>query len=251
MEEMERFARLFGSSNHNHRASGRENGKQKIGVFLIDNSVLFRQGVRLALSEEEDIKVLGETDVNEEAVSMIEAYSPDVILLEVNSSLSDGFQLARRIGQRLPTTSIIGLSSHPEGNHIFLAIKSGMVAYLSKDVSPECLAKVIKSVFMGDYPINESILAKPDIASKLLSQFESYTSNGEELGVLAAPLTPREVQILSYVAGGNGNKQIAYDLKISEQTVKNHLTSILRKLTANDRTHAVVLAMRHGFISIK
>ncbi len=246
---MESLTTLLEASDR--KAWHKQEETQKIGVFLVDNSVLFRQGVRLALWEEENIKVLGECDVSGQSLSMIEAYSPDVVLLEVDSNLSDGFHLASRIAQRLPTTSVIGLSSYPDGSHLFPAIKAGMAAYLSRDVSPESLAKVIRRVFKGDYPISENILAKPEVASKLLNQFETYAVNGEEMETLAAPLTPREIQILSYVAAGNGNKQIAYDLKISEQTVKNHLTSILRKLAANDRTHAVVLAMRHGFISIK
>jgi len=144
---------------------------------------------------------------------------------------------------------VIALASNPDDDQLFQAIKGGIVAYLSKDVSAEELAGAIGRITQGERPINESLLIRPKVAEQVLRRFQDMSLMGT-METVATPLSPRETEILKLVAEGNANKRIAYTLKISEQTIKNHITSILRKLNANDRTHAVVTAIRQGWISV-
>jgi two-component system response regulator DegU len=117
---------------------------------------------------------------------------------------------------------------------------------LSKRATVEELASTIRRAYSGEYPINESLMTRPRVARHVLNQFRGLT---ETMEGVAAPLTKRETQILTYVAEGNTNKEIAHILSISEQTIKNHVSAILRKLNANDRAHAVALALHSGWIS--
>ena len=137
-------------------------------------------------------------------------------------------------------------SVDPNDEELFEVIKTAAVACLSKNATAEELTSTIRRACNGEYPINESLITRPTVARHVLNQFQHM---GRTMEAVAAPLTLRETQILNYVAEGNTNKQIARILQISEQTIKNHVSAILRKLNANDRAHAVVLAIRHGWIS--
>jgi DNA-binding NarL/FixJ family response regulator len=119
---------------------------------------------------------------------------------------------------------------------------------VNKNLSADELANTLRRVSRKEYPINESLLQRPSAAKKVLNLFQNIAQRN--VGNLMTPLSEREIEILKYVAEGNSNKRIAATLKISEQTIKNHVTSILRKLNANDRTHAVVLAIRNGWIDV-
>ena len=133
---------------------------------------------------------------------------------------------------------------------LFDAIKAGAAAFVLKDISPDDLVSVIRRVSSGEYLINDTVFAQPAVASRVLKEFRELAVYGQEAQPIFAPLSPREVQILDNIAQGMTNKQVAYTLTISEQTVKNHMSSILRKLSVNDRTQAVVYAMRQGWIKM-
>lgn len=218
---------------------------------MVDRQTLYRQGVRQALSSHSDIEVVGECVPGPEALGLVEAFSPNVVLLDVDLPLLRGIDLGRQITTRCPGVAVIALTSSPEDDQLFQAIRTGVVAYLSKDISAEELAGAIKRISKGERPINESLLGRPRVAEQVLRQFQDLTLMGKAMETLATPLTRRETETLKYVAEGYSNKQIAHALGISEQTIKNHITSILNKLDANDRTHAVVLAMRQGWIDIE
>ncbi len=222
--------------------------EDKIAVMVIDKQALFRAGVRQALTQQGDLEVL-DGDPDENAMTLIENHAPDVVLLDIDYPSLNGLGLGRKIAARYPLTRVVLLSSDPDDQQLFEAIKSGLVAYLNKDCSTEQLIDTIKQAYNGEYPINESLTTQPKIAEHILKQFQSLASMGKALETIAAPLTPREIEILNYIASGNSNKQIANILSISEQTIKNHVSAILRKLNANDRAHAVVMAIRHGWIS--
>ena len=222
----------------------------KIGVIVVDKQALFRAGVRQALSEQSDFELF-DCDPNWNPMGLIEANSPDVLLLDIDYPSLSGLDLARKIVLRFPSTRVIMLSSSPDDEQLFEVIKTGAVAYLSKDTTTEDLIKTIRLASRGQYPINDSLVASPKVAEHVLTQFQNLVSMGKAMEAIAAPLTARETQILNYIAEGNSNKQIAHILQISEQTIKNHVSAILRKLNANDRAHAVVLAIRHGWISIE
>lgn len=222
---------------------------EKIKVFVIDSNVLFREGIRQALSHTDDVEVVGESDINIAAVELVASFSPQVVLLDIGLPLLSGLRLVRQITQRSPAVSVITLTPYDDDEQLFQVIKSGAAGYLNKNVSADELAAAVRKVHRGEHIINGMVLTRPRVAERMLKQFQDLSLAGVAMEALAAPLTPKELEILTYVAGGYMNKQIAYKLSISEQTIKNHMSSILRKLDANDRTQAVVLAMRYGWIS--
>ncbi len=217
-------------------------------VIIIDEQPFFRAGVKMAL-QKEDMEIL-ECDPAQDVLAAIEASLPDIALLGSDLANHTGLELGRRIARNFPNTRVIILSSDPNDEELFEVIRSSAVACLKKNSSPEELLETINRARRGEYPINESILSRPQVAKKVLNQFQDIASLGSHMDSVVAVLTQREKQILNYVANGNTNKQIAHILNISEQTIKNHVSAILRKLNANDRAHAVVLAIRHGWISL-
>ena len=223
---------------------------EKITVFIVDRQNLYRHGVRQALAADESMSVVGDSVPGSEALTLVEAFAPSVVLVDVDLPLLRGLDLGRQITNRCPGTAVVALTSSPDDDQLFQAIRSGAAAYLSKDISAEELSSAIKRIAKGERPINENLLGRPRVAEQVLRQFQDLSLMGKAMETLATPLTPRETETLKYVAEGYSNKQIAHAMGISEQTIKNHVTSILDKLDANDRTHAVVLAFRQGWIDI-
>ncbi len=220
----------------------------KIQIFVVDNNSLFRQGLRQALADIEDIDIIGEAELNDKALEMVTDSSPEVVLLDIGMPLLTGLDLARQITRHSPAISVIVLSPYEDDEQLFQAVKSGAIGYLIKESRAEDIISVVRRTRHGERPINEIVLNRPRVAEKVLKQFQDISLLGRAMETLSTPLTPRELEILSYVAQGYMNKQVAYKLSISEQTIKNHITSILRKLDANDRTQAVVMAMHYGWI---
>ena len=217
----------------------------KIKVMIIDEQALFRAGVIQTLSDQSDLEIL-ECDPSQNPLDFIEASLPDVVLLGSDLASRSGIELGRKIAQYYPNTKVIVLSPDPNDEVLFEVIKTAAAGCLSKRANAADLASTIRRTYSGEYPINESLMTRPKVARHVLDQFRGLTKTLE--GV-AAPLTKRETEILTYVAEGNSNKEIAHILSISEQTIKNHVSAILRKLNANDRAHAVALALHSGWIS--
>jgi two-component system response regulator DegU len=232
-------------SNMNHR----NNKNGNIQVFIISQQSLFLQAVEQTISEIDDIVILGSTGINDKVLNVIDNLPPDVALLDLDGSSETGLELARKIKQRSPNIGVIVLTSNPDDNQLFLALKAQAVAYMSKEVTAEQLVETIRRVSRGEHPINESLTTRPKLAEHVLQQFQELTARSEAEAYIS-PLTAREVEILQYIAQGYLNKQIAAELGISEQTIKNHVTSILRKLNANARTEAVVVAIKQGLIKL-
>ena len=222
----------------------------KIVAMLVDKQAFFRAGMRQALSDEDDLELV-DYEPNQNLMELIEVSSPNVLLLDIDYPSLSGLELCRRIVRHYPNTKMVILTPNPDDDELFEVIKTGAVAYLSKSATTEELINTIRQAHRGEYPINDSLIARPKVAGHVLRQFQDIVSMGKAMETVAASLTRRETQILSYVAEGNSNKQIAHILQISEQTIKNHISAILRKLNANDRAHAVVLALRHGWISLE
>ena len=218
-------------------------------VFIIDGQPLFRQGIRTSLSNLPDVEVCGESEVNELALSTIEASPPDVVLLDIVVPSLEGLKLCRALKKHLPGTSVIVITPQPDDEQILEAIKAHASAYLSRTVTIEELAQTIRRCSQGEHPINESLVGRPKLAEQVLQQFYELSTEKEAASFIS-PLTPRETEILDYMAQGYLNKQIADVLSVSEQTIKNHITSILRKLNANARTQAVIVAIKKGLITI-
>jgi len=221
----------------------------KIQVFVVSQQSLFQQGVELSFSGIEDIAISGITSVNDEVLSVIDNLPPDVALVDLDGLSDSGLELARKIKQRSPSIGVIVLTSTPDDSQLFQALKAQAVAYLSKEVTSDQLVDTVRRVARGEHPINESLATRPKVAEHVLQQFQELSWRSEAEAFIS-PLTSRETEILQYIAQGYLNKQIAAELDISEQTIKNHVTSILRKLNANARTEAVVIAIKQGLISI-
>jgi len=219
-------------------------------VFIVDGHRLFRQGLRAALSRERDVEVVWEGDDGEEALAQLERLSPDVVLVDSKLGAMSGLELARRVRLHAPKVHVLVLSAYEEEEQLFLAIKAGAVAYFTKDATPEVLVEGIRRVARGEYLINESVLTRASVASRVLKQFQEMSlTEKRKAGSSLTPLSNRQVEILDFMSRGKSNKEIGRELFISDQTVKNHITSMLRKLAVRDRTQAVVLALREGWIA--
>jgi len=195
------------------------------------------------------MEIISEAEANDEAVSAVESSLPDVVLVDIDTPSDNGLKLARQIRQRLPNIGVIVITSNPDDEQLFQAIKAQAAAYLNKDITAEELVNAVKRTAKGEHPINESFVSHPKVAEQVLHHFRELPL-GQGTESIVSPVTAREQEILNYMAKGYLNKQIALALDISEQTVKNHVTSILRKLNANARTQAVVEAIKHGLVTI-
>jgi two-component system response regulator DegU len=221
-----------------------------INIAIIDRSQFFRDGLRQNLSSYQDLRLL-ECDPCKNPLQYIEVNSIDVVLLDIDSPITEGLELGKTIMQHYPNTRVIVLSSYFHEEELFETLKTGAAAYIDKRISTEELVKVIRRASLGEYPINDSVSSNPSIANRVISQFQEIASMGLIKEKVAAPLTLREIQILSCIANGNSNKQVAHSLGISEQTIKNHVSAILRKLNANDRAHAVAMAISNRWVVVQ
>lgn len=223
---------------------------ETVTILIVDAQVLFRAGLRATLAVDSRLSVTGEADDSESALKAVMTEAPDIVLIDANLRPPGGLELAAQVRRAASTSAIIVLSDAGTDEQLFQAIKVGAAAYLSKAIEPADLLAIIWQVARGEYPINEVALSRRSIASKVLGEFRALSLYGPRASSIFAPLSPREMEILDIVTGGLTNREIAHALGLSEQTVKNHMTSILRKLSVNDRTQAVVYAIRQGWIEM-
>jgi Response regulator containing a CheY-like receiver domain and an HTH DNA-binding domain len=225
---------------------------ETIRVIIIDEQPLFREGIRATLQRMGDCEIVGETTDAEEILEITRTCNLDVALIDAGFTSSDPLEIARQMRHISPRIAIIVLTPSEDEERLFQSIKVGAAAYTTRNITAEELADTVRKVSHGEYLIRDDVLAKPQLASRVLKSFRELTVDEEESEQKDSysPLSSREVEILDYIARGNSNKEIAKSLKISDQTVKNHITSILKKLSVNDRTAAVVHALRHGWIKM-
>ncbi len=221
----------------------------QIRVLLLIRSSLFRRGVERVLSCEEDFEIFEATEVNE-IYSMVENPLPDVAIIDIDFSVEGGLASARRLKLRLPDIGIIILTSHYTNVHLFQFLEAQAAACLTKEASEDQLVDTVRRVAHGERPINENIVTNPILAAHVFRKFQELYQHTESY-LLVSRLTHREIEILNYIDQGLMNKQIANELGISEQTIKNHVSSILRKLNANARNQAVDVARKQGLISVR
>jgi DNA-binding NarL/FixJ family response regulator len=219
-------------------------------VLIVDDHPLFRAGVRSELEAYPDLQVIGEAASAANALEAADAVLPDLVLLDAQLRSDNALELTRQLKRRHPQVLVVIMTRIEDDEQLFQSIRSGAAAYVTKEIDAEELARVLRRVATGEYLINESVLSRPHVAFRVLHQFQELSVLDESEDGVFSPLTPREIEILDYVAQGNSNKEIAFQLHISDQTVKNHITSILRKLAVNDRTQAVIFALRHGWIKL-
>lgn len=222
---------------------------KKINILIISQQAMFRKGIEISLSSESDIEIIDSVDTSNGVEYSVDNLPPDIALLDVDGSGDTGFDIALRLKQRSPSIAIIIFTSYPNDEQLFLALKAQASAYMSKEATTEEIIQTISRLARGEYPINDSLRDRPKVAEHVLEKFQELVSRADTEG-LVSPLTSRETEILEFIARGFLNKQIASELDISEQTIKNHVTSILRKLNANARTEAVVIGIKRGIITL-
>lgn len=223
-------------------------GKPVIRVVVVDDHPFFRQGLRDVLSAESDIEIVAEADNGQDALEVIPKVSPAVTLMDVNLPGLNGLQVTQRLKNRYPELNFIILTAYDDEEQIYHAIRIGASAYFAKDVDPAHLIATVRAVAEGYYVIDGKRVTPEQAEQWLLQGYRQYGIKPED--VTFSPLTSREMKILELIVDGLSNKEIAFKLGISQQTVKNHVTSILAKLNLSDRTQAAIYALRRGWVRL-
>jgi DNA-binding NarL/FixJ family response regulator len=222
-----------------------------ISVLIVDDHPLFRDGLVKALSLEDDLHVVGQSEDGEQALATARRLLPDVVLLDINLPSMNGLQVARQLKSDRAGVTVVVLTAYHDSQQVIHAMRAGASAYCAKDITPDDLVGVIRDVAQGHYIVHETRMDEREFQSWLNANVEAITSPyGLDADEHFVPLSPREMEILQFVVRGLSNKEIAIELQISHQTVKNHMTSILKKLNVQDRTQAAVTALRHGWVRI-
>ncbi|HVM03226.1 MAG TPA: response regulator transcription factor [Acidimicrobiales bacterium] len=217
-----------------------------IRVLIADDQALFRRGLFVVLGTEEGVEVVAEAENGEEAVEKARELAPDVVLMDVRMPKVNGIEAAAAIRADLPSTKILMLTVSDEEEDLYEAIKAGANGYLLKEISVDEVAESIRAVVQGQS------LISPSMASKLLSEFNALVRRAEDRQQFPAPaLTNREIEVLRLVAKGMSNREIAEELYISENTVKNHVRNILEKLHLHNRMEAVIYAVKERLLDIR
>ncbi len=222
--------------------------KKPIRVGVVDDHPFFRQGVRDVLRHEGDIEVVAESGDGEEALELLKEVQPDVVLMDVNLPGMNGLQVTKKLKSACPNINVIILTAYDDEEQIYHAVRIGASAYFAKDVAPSVLLETIRAVAQGYYVIGGQRMTPEQAERWLLDLYRRY--GVEPDADTFSPLTNREMEVLEVLIEGLSNKEIAYRLGISQQTVKNHITSILSKLNVSDRTQAAIYALRHGWVRL-
>jgi DNA-binding NarL/FixJ family response regulator len=224
---------------------GSEKQSDALRVMVVDDHALFRRGLEMVLGQEPDLDLVGEASDGQEAVQRAQELMPDVILMDVRMPKRSGIEATRQIRDALPHAKILMLTISDDEADLYEAIKAGAAGYLLKEIPIEEVAEAIRSVWAGQSRIS------PSMASKLLNEFAAMSKAADERPAMPTPkLTDREMEVLKLVAKGMNNRDIAKELFISENTVKNHIRNILEKLHLHSRMEAVVYAVREKMIEI-
>lgn len=223
----------------------------EITVVVIDDHPLFRQGVIDSLSLEPDLNIVGQAENGLAGLEIIRRYKPQVAVVDVNMPDMNGQMLTLRVGsEKLPTRVVLLTAYDDQGQRIY-GLRAGAYAYSSKDIQPEALARMVRVVASGWYMIDDQVLDYREMNNWLIAQTPGATEALARLSEVPYQLlSEREMEVLKAIASGLSNKEIALTLGISHQTVKNHVTSILHKLGVDDRTQAVLYALRYGWVRL-
>jgi len=214
-----------------------------IRILLVDDQVLFREGLRTLLSVQSGFDVVGEAANGEEALRLAGTLRPDVILMDVRMPVLDGVAATHRMRVSYPDIRVIVLTTFDDDEYVFEALRAGAAGYLLKDTASEKLFEAVRAAARG-----ESFL-QPSVAAKVVAEFSRLANiTPSRPDPLPDPLSDRETEILRLIANGSSNREIATQLVIAEGTVKNHVTSILNKLSVSDRTQAALKAREMGIL---
>ncbi|PLT31060.1 response regulator [Peribacillus deserti] len=223
-------------------------------IIIIDDHQLFREGVKRILDFEPSFEVLAEGDDGSEAMRLVEENNPDVIIMDINMPTTNGIEATRQLVEKYPESKVIILSIHDDENYVTHALKTGACGYLLKEMDADALVEAVKVVVDGGSYLH------PKVTHNLVAEYRRLAAEeGQDQGHrptydIRRPLhllTRRECEVLQLLADGQSNRGIGETLFISEKTVKNHVSNILQKMNVNDRTQAVVLAIKNGWVEVK
>ncbi|AMX85165.1 two-component system response regulator [Geobacillus subterraneus] len=224
----------------------------KTRIAIIDDHQLFREGIKRILEFEGDFEVVAEGSDGCEALSIVEEHRPDLVLMDINMPDTNGVEATKQLIEAYPDTKVVVLSIHDDENYVMRALQTGATGYLLKEMDADTLIEAVKIVAEGGSYLH------PKVTHNLIREYRRLTS--ERGGGVAVKqevrrplhlLTRRECEVLQLLADGKSNRAIGETLYISEKTVKNHVSSILQKLNVNDRTQAVVVAIKNGWVEVR
>jgi two-component system NarL family response regulator len=236
---------MGGSAGDGAGVPGAPERPEPIRTLIVDDHALFRRGLEMVLDAEQDIELVGEASDGDEAVEKAGESLPDIVLMDIRMPRSSGIEACRAMKEVVPSAKIIILTISDEEEDLFEAIRAGASGYLLKDIPLDEVAETVRAVHGGQSLIN------PSMAGKLLTEFATLARRDEEERIQRIPaprLTEREMQVLKLVARGMNNRDIAKELFISDNTVKNHVRNILEKLQIHSRMEAVMVAVRDKLI---
>ncbi|AYC28933.1 response regulator [Paenisporosarcina cavernae] len=221
-------------------------------IVIIDDHQLFREGVKRILDFEDSFEVVAEGDDGNDAVGLYERYSPDVILMDINMPRKNGVEATGELMARYPEARVIMLSIHDDESYVTHALKTGALGYMLKEMDADAIVQAIKVVAAGGSYLH------PKVTRNLVTEFRRLTERENKGNFhqteIRRPfhlLTKRECEVLQLLTDGQSNRLIGETLFISEKTVKNHVSSILQKMNVNDRTQAVVTAIKNGWVEVR
>lgn len=223
-------------------------------IVIIDDHQLFREGVKRILDFEASFEVVAEGDDGSEAIELVEQYQPDVVIMDINMPTINGVEATSQLIQKYPESKVIILSIHDDENYVTHALRTGATGYLLKEMDADALIEAVKVVADGGSYLHPRVTHNLVKEYRRLSADEGGSDKYISKVELRRPLhllTRRECEVLQLLADGKSNRGIGEALFISEKTVKNHVSNILQKMNVNDRTQAVVVAIKNGWVEVR
>jgi two-component system, NarL family, response regulator DegU len=223
-------------------------------IVIIDDHQLFREGVKRILDFEPSFEVVAEGDDGSEAISLVDQHQPDVVIMDINMPNTNGVEATAELIEKYPESKVIILSIHDDENYVTHALKTGATGYLLKEMDADALVEAVKVVADGGSYLH------PRVTHNLVKEYRRLSADEGGSDKYISPveirrplhlLTRRECEVLQLLADGKSNRGIGEALFISEKTVKNHVSNILQKMNVNDRTQAVVVAIKNGWVEVR
>lgn len=223
-------------------------------IVIIDDHQLFREGVKRILEFEKSFQVVAEGDDGSEALRLVQEFHPDVVIMDINMPEKNGVEATRELVEKYPETKVIILSIHDDENYVTHALQTGACGYLLKEMDADALIEAVRVVADGGSYLH------PKVTHNLVNEYRKLAAGVVRAGSYVQTveirrplhlLTRRECEVLQMLADGKSNRGIGEALFISEKTVKNHVSNILQKMNVNDRTQAVVVAIKNGWVEVR
>ena len=218
-------------------------------IMIVDDHPMFRSGLKRILEMDPRLAVVAEASNGHNALHEADIHRPALAIMDVQLPGVTGLQIASALRRERPTTAVMFLSMHVDDDRLFAAIRVGAAAFLTKDTDPAKILETVHAVLKGENLLHQAVLTNPELARRVLGEFRSL-SEGQGGAAPEVSLSPRELEVLDCLVMGRSNKEIGDALFITEQTVKNHMTSVLRKLEVDDRVAALRYAVSKGWAEI-